>query len=114
MKCFVYELFCVNPKVPDRYLGYTTNLDQCMEYHEERSEDPEQIMKSTLYFAIHNTGGWSRWNSRILETVGSRKKALQIKFETLQENLELYSLNTHVKSLKPAYRILRDGRQVIL
>ena len=112
MKCFVYELFCANPKVPDRYLGYTTELDQCMEYHEERSSDPEQIMKSTLYFAIHNTGGWSNWNSRIIEVVGSRKEALALKFELLKN--EEYSLNTHVKSLKPAYRVLRSGRQVIL
>jgi hypothetical protein len=112
--CFIYELFCVNPSVADKYLGYTTNIEQCMYFHEKRSEDRDQILKSTLYFTIHNTGGWSNWNVDILQTVKGRKKALNKKLKILQENIEEYTLNTHINSLKPVYRVRRDNTQVLL
>ena len=111
-KCFIYELFCINPKIHDKYLGYTTDIGQCMEFHEQRSEDNDQILKSRLYFTIHNTGGWSNWNVNIIETVNGRKRALSKKLKLLQDGD--YSLNTQVKSLKPVYKVLRDNTQVLL
>ena len=111
-KCFIYELFCSNSKFKEKYLGYTTNMDQCMDYHEQKSEDPDQALKSKLYFAISNTGGWSNWNVNVLEIVNGRKKALSRKIKLLQE--DDYGLNTQVKSLKPVYKVLRDNTQVLL
>ena len=115
-KCYVYELVCKDPRVSDRYIGYTTEYKQCMKYHKEKSQDPFQVTKSTLYFEIHNNGGWSNWSSNVLEIVRGRKEALSRKMEILEEDDGLYyTLNTHVKSLKPVYIVNPvDNTQTIL
>ena len=110
-KCFIYELTCKKRKVKDKYLGYTTEWAKCMEYHEEKSSDSKYIDKSTLYFEIYATGGWDNWNAEIIEVVKGRKKALERKAEILQN--EEYTLNTQVKSLKPAYIVNPDNTQAM-
>ena len=100
----------MDPKVHDKYLGYTTEWEKCMEYHEEKSLDPKN---SRLYFEIFANGGWDNWNVEILKEVKGRKKAIAEKMRILSSSDE-YTLNTHTKSLKPAYKVLKDGRQVIL
>ena len=117
-KCYIYELSCKDPRVSDRYLGYTTEYKQCMQYHKEKSMDQYQIIKSRLYFEIHNHGGWSNWVSNVLEVVKGRKDAISRKMEILTEDEEdgtfAYTLNTHIKSLKPAYVVNPDNTQTIL
>ena len=114
-KCYIYELLCKDPRVSDKYLGYTTEFRQCMKYHKEKSEDQEHVLKSTLYFEIHNHGGWKNWSSNVLEIVKGRKEAIRRKMEILEEDDGLYyTLNTHVKSLKPAYIVNPDNSQTIL
>ena len=100
----------MDPKVDDKYLGYTTEWEKCMEYHEEKSRNPKN---SRLYFEIHANGGWGNWNVEILKEVKGRKKAIAEKMKILQKSDE-YTLNTHVNSLKPVYRVRRDGTQVML
>jgi hypothetical protein len=86
-----------------------------MRYHKEKSQDEYHYMKSTLYFEIHNNGGWNNWSVNVIETVKGRKKALQRKMELLEEDDGLYyTLNIHTKSLKPAYVINPDNTQTIL
>jgi len=109
-RCFIYEIFCMNPKVHDKYLGYTTEWAKCMEYHEEKSRDPGN---SRLYFEIHANGGWDNWNVSVLKEVKGRKRAISEKLRLLQETDE-YTLNTQVSSLKPVYRVRRDGTQVMI
>ena len=109
-KCFLYEIYCMNPKVDDKYLGYTTEWEKCMEYHEEKSRNPG---RSRLYFEIYANGGWDNWNVEVLKEVKGRKKAIAEKMKLLQKSDE-YTLNTHVRSLKPVYRVQKDGTQVIL
>jgi protoporphyrinogen oxidase len=75
-----------------------------MKYHKEKSRDEDYYMKSTLYFEIHNNGGWSNWSSNVLEIAKNRKEAIKRKMEILRDDDGLYyTLNTHTKSLKPAY-----------
>jgi hypothetical protein len=86
-----------------------------MRYHKKKSQDEDYYMKSTLYFEIHNNGGWTNWSVNVIETVNGRKKALQIKMKLLEEDDGLYyTLNTHTKSLKPAYVVNPDNTQAIL
>ena len=114
-KCYIYELSCKDPRVSDKYLGYTTEFSQCMIYHKEKSEDQGHILRLTLYFEIHNHGGWNNWNSNVLEIVKGREKAIRRKMEILEEDDGLYyTLNTHMKSLKPAYSVNPDNSQTIL
>jgi hypothetical protein len=114
-KCYIYELSCKDPRNTDKYLGYTTELRQCMTYHKEKSEDQEHFLKSTLYFEIYNHGGWKNWSYNVLEIVKGRKEAIRRKLEILQDDDGLYyTLNTHVKSLKPAYIVNPDNSQTIL
>ena len=109
-RCFIYELSCVDPKVTSKYLGYTTEWNKCMDYHEEKSFDPSP--KSKLYFEIYSHGGWDNWDVHVLKVVKGRRKALQEKMRLLQEYEDEYTLNTHINSLKPMYRVKRDGTQV--
>jgi len=114
-KCYIYEISSKDPRISDKYLGYTTEYKQCMKYHQEKSQDEDYYMKSKLYFEIHNNGGWSAWSSNVLETVNGRKKALQRKMKLLEEDNGLYyTLNTHTKSLKPVYVVNPDNSQTIL
>jgi hypothetical protein len=86
-----------------------------MRYHKEKSQDEEHYMKSTLYFEIHNNGGWSNWSVNVIETVKGRRKALQKKMKLIEEDDGLYyTLNTHKKSLKPAYVVNPDNTQTLL
>ena len=100
-RCFIYELSCVDPKVTSKYLGYTTEWNKCMDYHEEKSLDPGN---SRLYFEIYSNGGWGNWNVHLIKVVRGRRKALAEKFRLLQEHEDDYDLNTHINSLKPIYR----------
>ena len=100
----------MNPKVHDKYLGYTTEWEKCMDYHEEKSRDPKN---SRLYFEIFANGGWDNWNVGIIKEVKGRKRAIAEKLRILNSSDE-YTLNTQIKSLKPAYKVLKDGTQVIL
>jgi hypothetical protein len=114
-KCYIYEISSKDPRISDKYLGYTTEFRQCMKYHREKSEDAGYYMKSKLYFEIHNNGGWSAWSSNVLETVKNRKAAIKRKMEILRDDDGLYyTLNTHTKSLKPAYVVNPDNTQIIL
>jgi len=114
-KCYIYELSCKDPRVSDKYLGYTTEYRQCMKYHKDNLQDQSKVMNSKLYFEIHNNGGWSNWSSNVLEVVKGRKEAISRKLEILKEDDGLYYvLNTHVKSLKPAYIVNPDNTQSIL
>ena len=109
-RCFIYEIYCMDPKVEDKYLGYTTEWAKCMEYHEEKSAEPGN---SRLYFEIYTNGGWGNWNVSVIKEVKGRKKALSEKMKLLQKSDE-YTLNTHTKSLKSVYKVLKDGTQIIL
>lgn len=114
-KCYIYEISCKDPRISDKYIGYTTEFRQCMRYHKEKSQDEEYYMKSTLYFEIHNNGGWNNWSVNVIETVKGRKKALQRKMKLIEEDDGLYyTLNTHKKSLKPVYVVNPDNTQTIL
>ena len=117
VNCYIYELVCKDPRITDKYLGYTTEWKQCMAYHAERSRDPEQILKSTLYFEIHNTGGWKNWSANVLTVVKGRKDAVALKTKLLKEDVDSveYPLNVQRKSLKPAYIVNPyDNTQSIL
>ena len=86
-----------------------------MIHHKKKSEDQEHVLKSTLYFEIHNNGGWKNWSSNVMAVVKGRKEAIRRKMEILEEDDGLYyTLNTHIKSLKPAYIVNPDNSQTIL
>jgi hypothetical protein len=65
----IYKIYCLDEKVKDFYIGYTTNITNRMNVHKNVSSNP--IHKSyyqKTYIIIRKNGGWSNWMYEIIET----------------------------------------------
>jgi len=84
METYLYVISCKDSRVTERYLGYTTDWDKCVEYHSEEY-DRGQNAKTKLYSFVREHGGWDNWNMTIIETFESREEAEIAKMGLLEE-----------------------------
>jgi len=75
MESYLYVISCKNPRVKERYLGYTTNWAQCVEYRSDEY-DYGSNANSKLYTFVRENGGWYNWDMTIIGTYDSREEAL--------------------------------------
>ena len=91
METHLYVISCKDPNTAERYLGYTTDWDKCVEYRSE-SYDYGSNAKSKLYTFVREHGRWKNWDMTIIETFGSREEAEIAKMNLLEEYK--FKLNT--------------------
>ena len=75
METYLYVISCKNPKVKERYIGYTTDWEKCLEYRSE-AYDTGSNAKSMLYTFVREHGGWDNWDIIIIGTYQTRDEAL--------------------------------------
>ena len=91
METYLYMISCKNSRVTERYLGYTTDWEKCLEYHSE-AYDYGSNAKSKLYTFVREHGGWDNWDMTVIETFLSRGEADIAKMNLLEEYQ--FKLNT--------------------
>jgi len=91
METQLYVISSKDPQVTERYLGYTTNWDKCVEYRSE-AYDSGSNARSKLYTFVREHGGWDNWDMTIIETYNSREEAEIAKMGLLEEYK--FDLNT--------------------
>jgi hypothetical protein len=74
METHLYVISCKDPRVTERYLGYTTNWEKCVEYRSE-AYDSGSNARSKLYTFVREHGGWVNWDMTIIGTYDSREEA---------------------------------------
>jgi len=65
---FIYEIYCLDDKILDRYVGMTNNYD--MRWYNHRKAYENETYKDYnkyLYQFIRKNGGIENWNVRLLE-----------------------------------------------
>ena len=95
METHLYVISCKDSRVKERYLGYTTNWDKCVEYRSE-AYDYGSNAKSKLYTFVREHGGWGNWDMTIIGTYDSREEAEIAKMGLLEDHQ--FDLNTFGKS----------------
>ena len=93
METYLYVISCKDSRVTERYLGYTTNWEKCVEYRSE-AYDHGSNAKSKLYTFIREHGSWSNWDMTIIGTYDSREEAEIAKMGLLEEHDFDFDLNT--------------------
>ena len=94
MRAILYVIECRDPKIRARYLGYTTDWKQCLEYRSDEY-DYGSNARSKLYTFIREHGGWRNWVLKKLAQYGSREEALIAKIDLLERYP--FELNSHLK-----------------
>jgi predicted GIY-YIG superfamily endonuclease len=84
MEAYLYVISCKDARITERYLGYTTNWEKCVEYHSE-AYDHGRNSKTKLYTFVREHGGWDNWDMTILETFESREEAEIAKIGLLEQ-----------------------------
>ena len=65
----IYKLYCLDDKVKDIYIGYTTNITGRMNVHRNVSLRPiHKSYNQKTYRIIRKNGCWSNWKYEIIET----------------------------------------------
>jgi predicted GIY-YIG superfamily endonuclease len=91
MEAYLYVISCKDGRIKDRYLGYTTNWEKCVEYHSD-DYDRGRNANTKLYTFVREHGGWVNWDMTIIETYDSREEAEIAKMGLLESyNFELNS-----------------------
>ena len=91
METYLYMISCKDSRVTERYVGYTTDFEKCLEYRSE-AYDYGSNAKSKLYTFVREHGGWENWDMTVIETFGSREEAEMAKMNLLEEYK--FKLNT--------------------
>jgi predicted GIY-YIG superfamily endonuclease len=91
METYLYVISCKDSSVTDRYIGYTTDWDKCLEYRSEAYDNGSNAT-SKLYTFVREHGGWDNWDMTIVGTYGTRDEALMAKLGLLEKHE--FSLNT--------------------
>ena len=91
METYLYMISCKDSRVTERYVGYTTDFEKCLEYRSE-AYDYGSNAKSKLYTFVRKHGGWQNWDMTIIDTFGSREEAEVAKMNLLEEYK--FKLNT--------------------
>jgi hypothetical protein len=74
-KSMFYQLVCRDPSITERYVGFTTNKYNRLQYHIEACTDPQNIGYGfKVYKFIRNHGGFDNWEMRILEVKPCKDK----------------------------------------
>ena len=94
METHLYVISCKNPRITERYLGYTTNWEKCVEYRSEAYDNGSNA-RSKLYTFVREHGGWKNWDMTIIGTFDSREEAEIAKMGLLDEHR--FDLNTFGK-----------------
>lgn len=84
METHLYVISCKDSRVKERYIGYTTDWDKCVEYRSD-SYDNGSNAKSKLYTFVRDHGGWDNWDMTIIGTYDSRDEALIAKLGLIEE-----------------------------
>ena len=87
----MYMISCKDSRITERYVGYTTDWEKCLEYRSE-AYDYGSNAKSKLYTFVREHGGWDSWDMTIIETFRSRDEAEIAKMNLLEEYK--FKLNT--------------------
>ena len=87
----MYVISCKDSRVKERYLGYTTNWEKCVEYRSEAYDNGSNA-KSKLYTFVREHGGWNNWDMTIIGTYDSREEAEIAKMGLLEDHQ--FDLNT--------------------
>ena len=91
MEAYLYTITCKDPRVTERYLGYTTNLPNMKRYKSD-AYDIGSNARSKLYTFVREHGGWSNWVLTVLEGYDSREEALMAKLSLFEKYR--FDLNT--------------------
>ena len=91
METFLYMISCKDSRITERYVGYTTDWEKCLEYRSD-AYDYGSNAKSKLYTFVREHGRWKNWNMTVIETFGSREEAEIAKMGLLEEYK--FKLNT--------------------
>jgi hypothetical protein len=67
-KSIFYKLVCRDPSITEKYVGFTTNQYNRLQYHKEACSDPKNIGHGfKVYKFIRSHGGFDNWEMQILE-----------------------------------------------
>jgi len=93
---FIYEIYCLDDKILDRYVGMTNNYDLRWYNHKKAYENETyKDHNKFLYQFIRKNGGIDNWNVRLLEKkICNRNDARQI------EQIYIDKLNTTLNKYK--------------
>ena len=91
METYLYMISCKDSRLTERYLGYTTDWEKCLEYRSD-AYDYGSNAKSKLYTFVREHGGWDNFEMTIIETFLSRAEADIAKMGLLEEYK--FKLNT--------------------
>ena len=91
METHLYVISCLDPGVPDRYIGFTTNWERCLYFHSDEYDRTSE-RDTLLYRFVREHGGWDNWVMTVIGTYGSREEAYYVKQTFLLKHK--FSLNT--------------------
>jgi len=81
---YLYVISSKDSRVTERYLGYTTNWEKCVEYRSDEYDHGSNA-KSKLYTFVREHGGWNNWDMTIIGTYDSRDEAEIAKYGLLEQ-----------------------------
>ena len=81
---YLYTITCKNPKITEKYLGYTSDFAATKKYRSEEY-DYGSNATSKLYTFVREHGGWSNWLLTILEGYDTRDEALIFKLSLFEK-----------------------------
>ena len=91
----IYKIYCLDEKVKDFYIGYTTNITNRMNVHKNVSLRPiHKSYNQKTYRIIRKNGGWSNWVMFPLDVLETDDYVAVRQKETELMKLHKSTLNT--------------------
>ena len=94
----IYKITCNDAKVPDKYVGHTTDFVKRKYTHKHTTTNVKSdSYKLKLYVTIRENGGWSNWR---MEIVGFYN-CLDLHEAKIKEQEHFVVLNANLNSIEP-------------